>query len=59
MKLAALRRPLAWGMLSAVTLGVAVSLSARAPGWLFWGCIALSCLGAAAATLLRGPDERT
>ena len=37
-----------WAIAAAIPLGVAASLPPEAPGAIFWGCVAVSCLGAAA-----------
>jgi len=60
MKAAALRRPLAWAALSGAALLLASSLPHEAPGWLFWGALGVSCIGAAAWSLTAPEaDERT
>lgn len=52
MSLAPLRRPLPWAALSGIGLLVALCVTSKAPDWLFWGAVALSCVGAAAASSL-------
>ena len=46
------KRPLPWAILSGAGLIIALVIDPTAPGWLFWGAVALSCLGAFVATWL-------
>ena len=42
------RSRVAWLLATALPLGAAASMPTTAPGWLFWGCVALSCAASAA-----------
>ena len=56
MKVAWIRRPWPWALLAGLGLLVALSVTSKAPDWLFWGAVGLSCVGAAVSSLL-GKDE--
>ena len=43
---AAARRPGPWAVIAAIGLVVALSLPREASDWLFWGALAVACLGA-------------
>ena len=52
MMVAALKKPWPWAILASASLVIALVLDPSAPAWMFWGSVALSCVGSFIATWL-------